>query len=327
MLSVSAYLGINKVTDRIILSDSSSIHPDLVKAFGTGLAGKAYYKSYYRLKLNVQQKLNNIYCPEHDLFMFTNTTDCLVNFLFACQLNKLGVKIDTGDEQHYPQYRHLFQLFSEVSVSGDCPDIQLVTHLSPVTGHLLDLSPLSGHSMLAVDGAQSFATVHHSDLIKHSDVFFAPLHKHAGLHIGIAVLGIKRSHPLNQVLSSTLETVSSGARSLQDLMALEKRLSSAQPQCFNSAFIHISPRIQALLNQNGVTVISSDNSHMVVVECRSAVLRQKLASFFSCKPIKNTDRLRISVNHMTDNRHYNVDFSESFYQSLRLLFDEDNHDK
>ncbi|WP_225445062.1 DUF6024 family protein [Photobacterium arenosum] len=310
-----------------MLPDSSSVHPDLVKSFRADLKGKAYYKTYYQLKLDVKEKLKNIYCPEHDVFMFTNTTECLVNLLFACQLNNLGINIDTKGEQHYPQYHHLFQLFSEMNTSSECPEIQLVTHLSPVTGNLLDLSQLNGHSILAVDGAQTFATVHHSDLIKHSDVFFAPLHKHAGLHIGIALIGIKRSHPLNQVLSSTLETASSGARSLLDLIALEKRLSSTSPQCFNKAFIHISPRIQALLNLNGVTVISSDNSHMVVIECQSAVLRQKLAAFFSCQPIKNTDRLRISVNHMTDDRHHSVDFSELFYQSLRLILDEDNHVK
>lgn len=317
----------NKVTKPRMLVDSSSIHPDLVKALGPGMEGKAYYKSYYRLKLDVQEKLRNMYCPEHDLFMFTNTTDCLVKFLFACQLNKVSVNIDFANEQHYPQYQSLFQLFSEGNISGGQPEIQLVTHLSPVTGNLIDLGQLHGHSILAVDGAQSFATVHHSDLIAHSDVFFAPLHKHAGLHIGIALLAVKKSHPLNQLLSKTLDTASTGARSLRDLMALDKRLSSAHPQCFNNAFIHISPAIEALLNRNGVTVISAGKSHMVVLECQSPVLRQKLAALFSCKPIKNTQRLRISVCHMTDNMHGNVDFSEAFYQSLRLIFDEDNHAK
>lgn len=111
-------------------------------------------------------------------------------------------------------YQPIAEIFSG-SIDYPChyvKRVKIITHIGPYNGVLSNFQ-LSDDSI--VDASHSFATVLHSDLIKKSKVFLAPLHKHASIAIGLAIL-VVRKNCFNQEI-------------MTDLCLFEEATASAKP--------------------------------------------------------------------------------------------------
>lgn len=103
-------------------------------------------------------------------------------------LELTGQRVGLRSGSHYAPIAELFRepVFWKYGVC----DAWITTHVAPYVGTVCRLSA-SGSPLEIVDASHSFATNLHADLIETANVLVAPLHKHAALTVGVAVIAVR----------------------------------------------------------------------------------------------------------------------------------------
>ncbi|HEU4844189.1 MAG TPA: DUF6024 family protein [Burkholderiaceae bacterium] len=105
-----------------------------------------------------------------------------------------GRRVALAPGSHYAPIGQLFApLAHRAQTDAAAPDALITTHVCPYTGAVRRLSRHRPPFELVelVDASHSFATNLHDELIASADVFVAPLHKHAALAVGLALVAVR----------------------------------------------------------------------------------------------------------------------------------------
>ena len=302
------------------MMDASSIHPTLLSSLGAVHNSRHYYKACHQLKQSVRQTIVETYTPEHDVFLLSNTTHALYVLLLALQLEKMPVCVSPPINRHYQAYQPLLAKLPLATSGHERPRARFVTHVSPHSGYVEALHT-SDKETLIVDAAQSFATRLHPLLIDNSDIFCAPLHKHAGLQIGQAILAIRRNHPFIEQCRDVLETAESGTQGLDRLRSLEQALSQGETRRFNTAQLNVSPVARAALSRHGIEIVSSEQAPFLCLRYSDVQgLHTLQACFESHKHFHQDKLIRYAPCYMAPDLKHVMDYSLDTHQKILEFF-------
>jgi Family of unknown function (DUF6024) len=122
-------------------------------------------------------------------------------------------------------YGPIVELFREpITWKYNACDAWITTHVAPYVGTVSRLSP-SGSPLEIADASHSFATNLHACLIETANVFVAPLHKHAALTVGLALIAVRHglaTIPARDMLDELEGATASPAPLIEALSNLER---------------------------------------------------------------------------------------------------------
>lgn len=163
--------------------DSASIAP----IFQHGESGNVF-RDAKKLRNALREHLVAAYClEEFSLVLVPSVTHGMLALAQLLAANGRQVALAQGSH-----YAPIAQLFATLPRSpGSQPDALITTHVCPYSGAVRRLSRQRTPVEL-VDASHSFATNLHEQLIANADVFLAPLHKHAALAVGLALIAVRK---------------------------------------------------------------------------------------------------------------------------------------
>lgn len=234
--------------------DSAAMNPLLQQQYET-----PYFRACAREREQLRSTIaDSLGIYRGRVFITSNTSSGFVGVLGAATVAGACVHPQGAVFQHFPGYR---QILTDLGHSwSDCcrSRIDFHTHVAPTTG-LIDesISLSSKDRKVVVDGAQSFGTALTSELIEHSDVALAPLHKHfmGAPGLGIAIVApaiISDDSPLLRVLT----VIEQGCVALEILKRANGRM--ATTNVWNYATLNISSRETQVIDDLGLEVINDD---------------------------------------------------------------------
>jgi len=166
--------------------DPSSLSPALQQQHGDH-----YYREVNRLREVLRDKLTTGYrLGDYDIFLVQAVRVGLA--MLSHLLHKHKMSLNLAAHHHYQPIELLFSKPVPIDAPGQNSGINMVTHVNPYTGAINDLDGLN-HKTVA-DGAHSFATGLHDELVNNSSIFLAPLHKHASVAVGLTLIAVRPEH-------------------------------------------------------------------------------------------------------------------------------------
>ncbi len=261
--------------------DASSLSPELQRVHG-----EHFYKRAAMLRDRLRDVLTGIYrLDDYDIFFVQSVRVGLVilNHLFHRQEMSLRL----APQAHYPPIARLF------AGGGHCPplpgELNIITHVHPGTGAVCRLEGCDGKGV--VDASHSFATLRHAELVRDSDIFIAPLHKHASLTPGLAIVALRASNH-SRLLRSELRLFEEATASSRPLEEALENLSRPDWQPYNVAQVQASAL--AVPAGYGLDPVSVDGLPFCCIKIPSpdeGVLRRAKADGISYFPDVGTLRL------------------------------------
>lgn len=163
--------------------DSASIapifHPD---------PGGNFFRHTKQLRDELRDHLTEIYrLQAFSIYFVPSVRYGLLALKQWLELAGWRVRLRSGS--HYAPIAELFR--EPTSQQYDGSDAWITTHVTPYIGTVSRLSQ-SGSPLEIVDASHSFATNLHKGLIETANVLVAPLHKHAALTVGLALIAVRR---------------------------------------------------------------------------------------------------------------------------------------
>ncbi len=145
--------------------DASALHPDL----GDAEDGcRHYFRDLDETRVNIKAELAHWLDIEHDLYLLSNTSHGLLAVLAGIHVG--GWNLEVAPQEHHAAYE---KILAASKGTGSGQAARFMTHAEPATGRVAALVGMPG-SIMVVDGAQSFATNLHRELVRHADVFLRP---------------------------------------------------------------------------------------------------------------------------------------------------------
>ncbi|WP_426816820.1 DUF6024 family protein [Winslowiella sp. 2C04] len=192
--------------------DKSSLSPLRQK-----IADTSSEKDAKTLHNQLRQALSRLYKLEnHDLFFVKSVTAgrVILSHLFHKQEVARCVARQTSQ---LPASELLNHRTARLGEPGKVP---MITHVNPRTGKVNSLRGCEGKGV--VDASDSFATSLHEELVRDSAIFITPLHRHASLSSGLAMIAL-RTTAFSTLMRSELrlfEASTVPARPLADALGI-----------------------------------------------------------------------------------------------------------
>lgn len=222
--------------------DAAALHPDFHVRHEGG-----YFRSCSDLRCKLKTLLAEHLAIEHDLFVLSNTTQGVVTALAGLASDGIRLRIGAGA---FPPYAAL----PSGPYSGEIAEIPLLTHVDPLSGEVAIL-PSAGNLPSVLDAAQSFATVgHHRESLR-ADIFLCPLHKHAGVGVGLGLLAIRKDLKLAG-LRAFAEVAEAGASSRTLLASAIECIRLHRGRIVNLLSLDQDRRNRTALEARGVDVLT-----------------------------------------------------------------------
>lgn len=222
--------------------DAAALHPDLQDPHQRG-----YYRACSELRIELKALVAEHLAIEHDLFLLSNTTQGVMTAMAGLASDGIVLRVAADA---YPRFAAL-PPWPRVA---DMAETWLLTPIDPLSGNMSIRAPRHGTPSV-LDAAQSFATAGHHRASLLADILLCPLHKHAGIGVGLGMLAIRRGLNLPG-LRRYAEVAEAGTCSRTLLENAIERIRAVEGRLMNMMSLEVDENDRAALQAGGVEVLT-----------------------------------------------------------------------